>query len=532
MTAESLAEAVVFAGAALAAAGIATSGVVRRELSENPWLGLIALAALLALAVPVWLLALDPVWRRALAMILIALLAFGWYRARPVFGARRGLPPGSLGLYDSLRAVADENFYAEGFGRWGHVFKMSQLQRSVICIGDLALARDLLRHEGGALGQVNWPFNRLLPGKYVEFMDGEQHARMRALFEPGFGPGTLQACADDLRAAARAAVAELRQPPGRAQAAIQEAAQDPTCGVAPFPVCQDLAYRALLRLLVGIDPGDPRVAGIPSMLAQLDRDVHPWLPVSAASRRAFAELAGVLKEVGAEFVPLPGEAVPRSVLGDLVRRDPGLLDDALVIANLATLLQNGRVMLRMLLAWLVKRAGDHPGSFAAIRAALSDERHAETRAREFILEVLRLDVGRYLYREAVADCRLGPYRVPEGWLVRVCLREAHRDPQFFDRPLAFDPGRFAENRFGANRFWPFGAAIHACFAERFVMAVAGQFLLALAAHEVRVLADGPRERVNRHWAFALPSSQLRVSVADVAPVPGGPGPVRVGSTYA
>ena len=525
MTAESLAEAVVFAGAVLAALGISMNAAVRRELSENPRLGLVALATLLALAAPVWLIVQDTTWRRALATILLAVAAFAWYRARPAFGARRGLPPGSLGLYASLRAVADEGFYAEGFRRWGSVFKMSQLHRPVICIGDLGLARDLLRHEGSGLGQVDWPFNRLLPGKYVEFMDGEQHARMRALFEPGFGQGTLQSCLVDLRASVRTAITAMRQPPG--------AAHDATRGIAPLPICQELAYQALLRLLVGIDPDDPRVAGIPSRLAQLDRDVHPWLPVSTASRRAFAELSGILTNVGAAFVSPPGEVVPRSVLGDLVRRDRALLGDALVIANLATLLQNGRVMLRMLLAWLVKRAGDHPDSLAAIRVALGDEPRAAARAREFVLEVLRLDVGRYLYREAMVDCRLGPYSVPAGWLVRVCLREAHRDAKYFDRPLEFDPGRFAEGRIGNNRFWPFGTAIHACFAERFVLAVAGQFLLGLAAHEVRVLTDGPQERVNRHWAFALPSHLLRVSLDDVAPAPAGLGPVRVvGSKHA
>jgi len=523
VTPESFAETAVFAGAALKVAGTAMNGAVRRELSENPRLGLIAFAAVLATAASVALLAQDPTWRRALAMTLLALLTFGWYRARPTFGIRRGLPPGSLGLHASLRAVADEDFYAEGFRRWGNVFKMSQLQRSVICIGDLALARSLLRHEGEALGQVNWPFNRLLPGKYVEFMDGEQHARMRALFEPGFGQAILQSCAVDLHTVACTAISALRQPQG--------AAQDAARGIAPFPVCQELAYRALLRLLVGIDADDPRVAGIPARLALLDRDVHPWLPVTTASRRAFAELTAVLTGVGAALASLPGEAMTRSVLGDLVRKDRALLDDALVIANLATLLQNGRVMLRMLFAWLVKRAGDYPASLATIRAALGDEHRAVTRAREFILEVLRLDVSRYVYREAVADCQVGPYRVPAGWLVRVCLREAHRDPQFFDRPLEFDPGRFAASHFGPDRFWPFGTALHACFAEHFVMAIAERFLLTLAAHDVRVVADGPDERVNRHWAFALPSRQLRVSLADVENVPAAPGWAGTGSTY-
>lgn len=506
----------VFAGALLAAVGVAARlakhRAVQREFREQPRLALVALVGLLVLAVPVGLAVQDAAGRWGVATALLAALAFGWHRARPAYGASRGLPPGSLGLDASLRAVEDVHFYAEGFRHWGSVFKMSQLHRPVVCVGDLNLAQELLKQEGGAIRQVDWPFNRLLPGKYVEFMDGGQHARFRALFEPGFGQEVLQACEADLSATVCAAVAAL----GSAPAA------------APWPVCSDLAYRTLLRAVVGVDTADPRVAGAPAILALLDRGVHPCLPASANSRRAFAELCGSLRDIGAAFAAMPDTVVPQSVLGDLVRRERTLIDDALVVANLATLLQDGHNMLRMLLLWLVKRAAIHPETLDAVRAALSDASDAEARAREFTLEVLRMDLAFYAYRKTVADCRIGPFLIPRGWLVRVCLHEAHCDSRYFEQPLDFAPARFRDRAPAAERFWPFSAGMHACFAQPLVMAVATQFLRALAAYDLRLLADGSPERANRHWAFAVPSRSLRVSLSQPTRAPARPGPGRKG----
>jgi hypothetical protein len=272
MTVDAWAEAVVLAGAVLAAARIATRPAVRRELRLHPPLALMALAvALLALALLLGLATQGVAARRTLAGAVVLFAGLAWYRARPAFGKRRGLPPGSLALDVSLRAVDDENFYAGAFRRWGGVFKFGQIHQSVACVADLRLAREFLGHEGVAVGQADWPFNRLLPGSYVEFMDGKQHARYRALFTPGFGPDLLQAWVPGLRELSRASVGEM------AVASVPD-------GVAPFAWTERLAYVALLRILVGIDAADPRAARFPALLETLDRPLHPWLPLPGASR--------------------------------------------------------------------------------------------------------------------------------------------------------------------------------------------------------------------------------------------------------
>jgi len=498
MMASGWAEAVVFAGALLAAARIATRPAVRRELRLHPALALLALTvALLTLAVLAGLATQGVAVRQTLAGMVVLLAGLAWYRARPAYGRRRGLPPGSLALDVSLKAVDDENFYADGFRRWGGVFKFSQIHRPVACVTDLRQAREFLGHEGGAVGQADWPFHRLLPGKYVEFMDGVQHARYRALLEPAFGPDLVQAWAPDLRELSRASVSEM-------------AAASVPNGVAPFAWTERLAYAALLRILVGIDAADPRAARLPALLAALDRPVHPWLPLPGASRRAIAELMARLRDVAEACAASQNDAAPRCVVDELLRLDPAMVGDETMVGNLATLLHDGRNMLRMLLAWLVQRAAAHPDCLARIRSARGDENAAAARAREFVMEVLRTSMSPYLYRKVTADCRLGQYRIPRGWLVRICLREAHHSPRTFERPQEFDPTRFGPEHRRSGEFWPFSIGVHACFAEGFVMAVATGFMQELAAHHLQALSDGPAERNNRHWAYAVPSRQLRV----------------------
>jgi cytochrome P450 len=119
----------------------------------------------------------------------------------------------------------------------------------------------------------------------------------------------------------------------------------------------------------------------------------------------------------------------------------------------------------------------------------------------------------YIYRKVVRDLRLGSYRVPRGWLLRICVREAHHRPDVFPSPDAFEPSRFAARSFGPDEFCPFSAGPHACFADTFVMAVARTFLVHLALnYDERIARDGPVEGSNRHWTYGQPGAQLRVSL--------------------
>ena len=45
-------------------------------------------------------------------------------------------------------------------------------------------------------------------------------------------------------------------------------------------------------------------------------------------------------------------------------------------------------------------------------------------------------------REIVHPITHAGFRLPRGWLLRICVHESHRDPAVFEHPEVFDPDRF------------------------------------------------------------------------------------------
>ena len=105
-------------------------------------------------------------------------------------------------------------------------------------------------------------------------------------------------------------------------------------------------------------------------------------------------------------------------------------------------------------------------------------------------------------------------------LLRVCVREAHDDPEVFREPHLFRPERFADRTYDKTEYCPFSDGAHSCFGAGLALMIAKVFLLELArGFDVRVVADGPVERAgNRHWGHWQPSRRLRVALS---PVPDG-----------
>ena len=56
----------------------------------------------------------------------------------------------------------------------------------------------------------------------------------------------------------------------------------------------------------------------------------------------------------------------------------------------------------------------------------------------------QLAQSEYLFRRANNAIQFRGVVIPAGWLVRVCIREIHRDPAVFTNPDRFDPDRFLD----------------------------------------------------------------------------------------
>jgi cytochrome P450 len=139
-----------------------------------------------------------------------------------------------------------------------------------------------------------------------------------------------------------------------------------------------------------------------------------------------------------------------------VQSDPTQVDDETVVGNLILMGRRGYHG-----AYLLVAAQDACRGLALGRAcaeAASDPA-SDALAVSFVYETIHRYESRYVYRSASRDVLLGPYRVPKGWLVRLCLGEAGER---------------------SDRFCPFGAGKHACLGADVAVEIAKSFVREVA----------------------------------------------------
>jgi cytochrome P450 len=420
----------------------------------------------------------------AAVVVACALGAAAW-RARPAFGRKRGLPPGSLGLLP-VGPIVDDRFFLRQAARYGPVFKTSQYARPMACVVGLERIVDVLRRYDDVLDPPALPFDAFVPGGFVRSMRGERHAATAARLRPLAAREAVAAHEAFVVKAAHAAL------DGLATTCAGEHA------VSPRPALRALLFTVLIRVLFGIEPDDPLVPRLRALY-----DVIDVRRPSGALRRhagpALDELITLMRPRGGR-----GEGL----LAAIARQDSEAATDPSIVANLVYVVQNARDDTAGLLLWALKMLGDHP-EWARALATAPD---AEALALRIVLETLRLEQSEFLFRKARAPLAIDGFVVPAGCLVRFCIRESHRDPALFPDPDRFDPDRFLTMP-GRLAYSPFGASTsrHACLGEQITKTIASVTLAELARHFTwRVVSDGPREFDGWHWTT---NENFRITIA-------------------
>lgn len=122
-------------------------------------------------------------------------------------------------------------------------------------------------------------------------------------------------------------------------------------------------------------------------------------------------------------------------------------------------------------------------------------------------------------REAIDDDRLGPYHVPAGTEVIMSQFLVHRDPDYWDDPLAYRPDRFDGERDGPRYdYFPFGGGARMCIGREFSLMEA-QIIMGLAAREFRLELEAPRydhyDQIGRSSAVTMaPDETIRMRVTE------------------
>jgi cytochrome P450 len=500
-------EGLVVACGAWQVARIAARPSVRRELSEHPIAVAVAIVlALLALGLLAFVASRSAPLRRGTVALTAVAIALAAWRARPGYGARKGLAPGSLGLGASFDAIDERGFYLRQAARYGPVFKTSQFGTPVLCVVGLAAGRELIARHGERLEGATLPYTRLIPKGALRFMNAEDHRQVAGLFRASIAATDLESGEATARRAFRA---ELRR-------LAAESAARPGEGVPVGDAVARALFAALARILLGLDPERSEVTEIGSWMETLD--FRRSRPGGKAWRR---RIAAGLDAVTAILQGAQGDAsapiVPSSTLGRLLAAEPLALESRTLAGNLILILRMSHADLTGLLVWLFKMLSDHPAWVARMRTGPGTTAEARSGAvdlaRRIVMETLRLEQSEYLYRRAAESFEFAGYRVPKGWLIRLCVQESHRSPEVFEHPTRFDPDRFERRSFSRSEYSPLGADAHGCMGVAMIHFLGRIFVEELTlGFDFEAVRDGPPERGTRHWHHWRPSRCFRVAL--------------------
>jgi len=180
------------------------------------------------------------------------------------------------------------------------------------------------------------------------------------------------------------------------------------------------------------------------------------------------------------------------------------MNDKQLRDELATLMLAGHETTANALAWTWMLLSQHP----QVRDKLQDELNEVLAGRSppvadipqlhytsmIIKESMRLYPPVAIFgREAVQDCMIGNYTIPEGCVIEIAQWVMHRHPHYFDNPEGFLPERWAddlEKRLPRSVYIPFGDGSRICIGKGFAQMEAVLLLATIAQRfQLNLLPD-------------------------------------------
>jgi cytochrome P450 len=437
---------------------------------------------------------------------------YGLWRARPGYGRERRLPPGSLSPVP-FNYLIDPFFFQKQIERHGWVFKANQfgigagpnpfrgLLQPVCCI-DMKRGIRILHDYDRSLIPPPIPSSRFIPKKYLREMNTEDHTRYRLIFAAAFKKEVIDESKAFMAAHISAALRRL----------ADECSLDGNRGVAPENFLLEMTFGIFVRCFHGILPEDARFERLRKLCEVIDLSNRNEGEVTRALEEFVQILSSEARDVRA------GKAGrPSSFLMEMTRVEPNAFDDLTMARNFIYIMTASWIDAAGLVVWLFKELSDHPQWTGKVLQDLWKSGAVdagEPLSVCCVRETLRLRQSEYLYRRVLDDIPVDDFVIPKGWLIRVCVRESHRDRRVFENPDEFDPARFRLSSYSRADYSTFGASRISCLGEYLTMTLGRIFVEELSRSVgVSVLRDGPLEYRRWHWK---PSSKWRVRVMERA----------------
>jgi len=305
------------------------------------------------------------------------------------------------------------------------------------------------------------------------FLDPPDHTRLRRLVSKAFLPKVVRALEPEI---ARLVDGLLNE---------ADSASD------PFEAISGLAYPlpvAVICRLLGVPLADePEFSAASALLAQ---SLDPFVSVTGSAGDGVEErlqaglwLRDYLRELIAERRRNIGDDLMSGLIQ--VEESGDQLTEEEIVATCNLLLVAGHETTVNLIANAILALLRDPARWTALAADPAT-------AGAVIEETLRYDPPVQLMGRVAGEAMsIGGLSIPKGDNMLVLIAAAHRDPEVFDQPDLFDPGRTAIRHLG------FGKGLHFCIGAPLARLEANVALTAMAARFPRAaLASEPQYKQN------------------------------------
>ncbi|MFR0355311.1 cytochrome P450 [Streptomyces sediminimaris] len=390
---------------------------------------------------------------------------------------------GSLPLLGHAIQLWHDNlaFIASLRGRYGPLVEITlQPGTRTLVVQDPALIRTMLTELAPTLDKGRF-FDKMgqLLGESVVTVAGQNHVRKRRQLQPAFGRREIAGYVDVMRGQVTEAVDSWR--PGQLldvrETMIKLSLGMLTQTIFSGSLDADTFRRLRQDIVVVMDSVGVRIM-LPDWVERLPlpfnrRFTRARDAVHATISKAVADLRSTGHDTG-------------DMLSMMLRAEDeatGLpLTDQQICSEILTLALAGTENTATVLAWTLYELARHPDIETRVLAELHevlgdrpvtfDDITRLPYLNRVITEILRLHhTGWIVTRRTLAETRLGQWTLPAGTDLAYCQHALHRDPDYYPRPLTFDPDRWLDEKQKPppGGFIPWGAGKHKCIGDRFAM---------------------------------------------------------------
>jgi len=349
------------------------------------------------------------------------------------------LPPGDF-RPPQPEAQLDRHRLVKLAERHGPVFRAWVHGKPHICICDPQLAQEVFTENRHCLKTATFDMTRLFPTGILRNMEGDVHSAYRRPFAAAF----RSISREDLEKATREtfddSLAKLHASSG------QLTARDLAHAM------KRLTTRLLFRLILGLHADD---AADRELEALFNRFAPNGLPIVLGKKQQ-AEYAQIRRQY---LLRTERDGVFSPSLRAWFDAN-GPLDET-VIGNLVNTTELVRHDLHGLWRWLVLEISGQADLMDEI-AVSPDPEHKGRLSRAAVYETLRMHQSEFLRRVTSKTLRVGDYAVPARTGIMFCTWAHHRNPDVFDCPDTFEPGRFGDDAPDWKTLVPFGMDHHRC----------------------------------------------------------------------